>query len=545
TNFAIDYIFTEEKYYDNPFYGDGQDVRGDVDDINNRNFTYVWRNILNYIWTANEDNIFNFKAVAESQRNYSNYLESYGEGIAAGGLYNLNTVATPQFVGSTTTDWAVQSFTGLVNYGYKDKAFVDASIRYEGNSRFSDSKRWGTFWSVGLGYLLSEEDIFQDLSWLDLLKVRASYGKTGNASIGLNQYQALVGFGSYNDQPNIQPDQLGNRNLTWEKASSFDVALEFGVFNKLDGSVTFFRKNSNELLFDVPLSYSTGHASQLQNSGKLYNQGLEVELNADIIRNNNFALSLGGNFTTLKNEVTELPTDLNGNPIEITTSTRYRAVEGYPVDAWYMKEWAGVDPDNGDPLWYMDTGSGNRTTTNNYNLADSYYQGANAQPKTYGGLNTRIDIYNFYVSANLYYAFGFKVYDNWAYYQSSDGQFNLFFGQYETQAPDTHWQEPGDVAKNPKIIYGGNKLSNRNSSRFLYRGDYLRLRTLNVGYRIPSKYLENIGLQSATLYFLGQNLWTHAFDKDLKYDPEVKASGFTDLQAAPLRSVTFGVKVNF
>ncbi|HKK46488.1 MAG TPA: SusC/RagA family TonB-linked outer membrane protein, partial [Balneolaceae bacterium] len=346
TNFAIDYILTEEKYYNNPFYGDGADTRGSVDDINNRNFTYVWRNILKYVWTANEDNVFNFRAVTESQRNYSDYLESYGEGIAAGGLYNLNTVATPQFVGSSTTDWAVQSFTGLVNYGYKDKAFVDASLRYEGNSRFSNKKRWGTFWSVGLGYLLSDEDFLKDVSWLDLLKVRTSYGKTGNASIGLNQYQALVGFGGYNDQPDIQPSQLGNNNLTWEKATSIDVGLEFGVFKKLTGSVTLFRKNSKDLLFDVPLSYSTGHASQLQNSGKLYNKGIEVELNADVIRNNHFAWSLGGNFTALKNEVTSLPTDLNGNPIEITTSTRYRAVEGYAVDAWYTKEWAGVDPQN-------------------------------------------------------------------------------------------------------------------------------------------------------------------------------------------------------
>ncbi|HKK46905.1 MAG TPA: hypothetical protein VJ964_15365, partial [Balneolaceae bacterium] len=159
------------------------------------------------------------------------------------------------------------------------------------------------------------------------------------------------------------------------------------------------------------------------------------------------------------------------------------------------------------------------------------------------GINTRIDVFNFYVSANLYYAFGYKVYDNWAYYLSSDGQFNLFFGQYESQA--NHWQEPGDIADNPKIIYGGNKNSNSASSRFLYRGDHLRLRTLNIGYQIPTKYLENIGLKSATVYFMGENLWTHNFDKDLKYDPAIKASGFTDLNAAPLRSVTFGIKANF
>lgn len=229
TNFAIDYLFTEEKYYDNPFYGDGADVRGDVDDINNRNFNYVWKNTLEYVWSLNEDNVFNFKAVSESQRNYHNYLESYGEGIAAGGLYNNNTTATPQFVGSSTTDWADQSFTGLVSYGYKDKIYVDGSIRYEGNSRFSSSKRWGLFYSLGVGYILTE-DLLSNVSWLDLLKVRASYGKTGNASIGLNEYQTLVGFGGYNDQPDIQPSQLGNPDLTWEKANSYDLGIDFEIY---------------------------------------------------------------------------------------------------------------------------------------------------------------------------------------------------------------------------------------------------------------------------------------------------------------------------
>lgn len=544
SNFSIDFLLGEEKYYRNPFYGDGADIRGSVDDINNRNFTYVWRNIAEYIWDLNQSSTFNFKLISESQHNYSSYLESYGTGIAAAGLTNASTTAVPEFVGSTTTDWGIQSFTGLVNYSFNDKLFVDASLRYEGNSRFAKDQRWGTFYSLGMGYILSEEEFLQNQDWINFLKVRGSFGKTGNASIGLNNYQTLVGFGAYNDQPNILQEQLGNPALTWEKALSYDLGLEFELFDVLDGSVAGFRKESYDLLFDVPLSRTTGHNSQLQNFGELYNQGIEVTLNADIIQSQDFAWRLGGNFTTLENEVTKLPTDQNGNPITITSSTRYTAYEGYAVNSWYMREWAGVNPENGSPMWYMDDGNGGRTTTSEFTEADFYYQDANAQPTMYGGLNTRVDLFGFYASADLYYAFGHKAYDAWAYYMRSDGAFSPFFGQYASMAD--YWQEPGDNAENPKPIYAiGNSNSNENSSRFLYDADYLRLKTLNIGYNIPASVLENVGLSSATVYFLGRNLFTHTFAEDMEFDPAVDADGFYDLNASALKSVTFGIKANF
>ncbi|MFP8487749.1 SusC/RagA family TonB-linked outer membrane protein [Gracilimonas sp. Q87] len=542
TRFSADYVETEEKYYNNIFYGDSDDEGGSVSDISTRNFNYVWQNVLNYIWVPNSDHNFTFKGISESQRNYNFYLQGYGEGIAAPGLYNLNTTASPQFVGSSTTDWAIQSFTGLVNYGYQGKFYADASLRHEGSSRFAEDQRWGTFWSLGLGYVMTEEEFMEDYEFLDFLKFRASYGKTGNSSVGLNNYQATVGFGSYYDIATIQPSNLGNRSLTWETANSLDIGVEFELFEKVSGGVTVFRKDSKDLLFNVPLSRTTGHNSQTQNIGELYNKGIEIEANFDVIRTRDFKWNLGGNFSALKNEVTKLPVDGNGEDIEVTTGTRYIAVEGYEVNAWYLRGWAGVDPNNGDPLWYTDETES--ATTNDYNAAERYYQGANALPDKFGGINTRIDVKNFYATANLYYSFGNKVYDNWAFYMRSDGRFAGSFGQYGRQSD--YWTSDNTDAENPRPIYGtGNLNSNSASSRFLYDGDYLRLKTVNIGYNIPVKYLQEVGLKSAQLYFVGQNLWTHVFDDRLKYDPEVQASGFTSLQAAPLKSVTFGIKVNF
>ncbi len=550
TRFAADYLLTEEKYYNNIFYGDSDAEKGSVDDITNRNFNYVWQNIISYIWVPNADHNFTFKGISESQRNYAYYLEGYGEGIAAPGLINLNTTASPQFVGSSTRDWAVQSFTGLLNYGFQGKIYADASFRYEGSSRFASDKRWGSFWALGLGYVLTEEDFMKDMDFLNFLKVRASYGKTGNASVSLNSYQAVVGFGSYNDVASIYPSQLGNKALTWETANSFDVGVEFELLSKLSGNITYFRKDSKDLLFNVPLSRTSGHSSQTQNIGELYNQGIEIEANIDVVRTRDFKWNLGGNFSTLKNEVTTLPKDGTGADIELKTSTRYQAVSGYEVNAWYMKEWAGVDEANGDPLWYKDDGNGGRTTTNAWSDADEYYQGASALPTTFGGVNTRFDFMNFYASAHLYYSFGNKVYDNWARYMRSDGLYAASFGQYARQAD--YWTPSNTKAENPRPMWGNHTNSdgavdgNREvSTRYLYDGDYLRLKTVNIGYNVPAKYLQEIGLKSATVYFVGQNLWTYVFDDDLKYDPEVQASGFTSLQAAPLKSLTFGVKVNF
>tara|TARA_R110002096_G_scaffold329006_6_gene523059 strand:+ start:19760 stop:22801 length:3042 start_codon:yes stop_codon:yes gene_type:complete len=542
SKYAIDFTLAEEKNYNNIYYGDADSESGSVDDYTYRNFNYVWQNMLNYNWVPSSAHSFNFKVWNEIQKNYNFQVGGSGEGIATTGLFNLNTTAI-NTGWSYSSDWSVMSFTGLVNYGFQDKIFVDASFRQEGSSRFADDKRWGSFYSVGVGYVLSEEEFIKDIDFINFLKVRGSYGLTGNASVSLNSYQATVSYtGAYNELPAISTDNLGNKDLTWENAHSYDVGVEFEVLEKLSGSATFFRKNSYDLLFSVPLSRTSGHSSQTQNIGELYNQGFEFEANVDVVRTRDIKWNIGGNLTLLKNEVTDLPVDGNGEDIEIKGSTRYTAVNGYETGAWFMRKWAGVDPANGDPLWYIDGKGG--ATTNDYNAAEAAYQGASAMPTKFGGINTRVDVKDFYVSATLYYSFGNKVYDIWAHYLNADGRRGGAFGSYASQYD--RWQAPGDNALNPKPIYGSNtRLAIDASTRRLYDGDYLRLKNLNIGYNVPAKYLENIGVKSASVYFLGQNLWTHTFDDLLKYDPEVPADGDLSLSAAPLKSVTVGIRANF
>lgn len=542
---GLDYVTNEEKYYDNPNHGDAAVENGSISDYYTRNFNWVWQNKLDYSLSVSANHQLDFKLLQEAQQNKYYTIQAAGENLATTGLPNLASTGKPTYAYSYSDDWSTLGFMGSVKYGYQDKAFIDGTYRYEGNSRFAPGNRWGSFWSVGSTYILSKESFFQDMDWLSFLKVRGSYGVTGNASIGLNEYQSFLSYGgSYNGQAAVSPAQLGNERLTWEKATSMEGALEFGFFNRINGGITYFYKKSTDLLYDVPLSRTTGHNERRSNVGSLYNRGLEGNLSIDVIQSDDYQWNVGGNITLVENKITELPEYANGENIIITGSYKHTAVEGYSIGTWHMPKWAGVDSQTGKPLWYVNGKDG--ATTSDYSKAKAAYQGASAMPTTYGSINSRLSVKGFYAEASLYYSFGNKVYDIWADYMTSDGQYVGFFNQYQSQYKN-RWQEPGDKADNPQIIWGGNNQSNSLSSRYLYDGDYLRLQTLRFGYNVPSSFLSNlnVGVKSASIYFVGRNLWTYAYDEDLQYDPEVNDSGYLDFYAAPLETYTVGIKANF
>jgi hypothetical protein len=393
------------------------------------------------------------------------------------------------------------------------------------------------------------QNLIKGPDWLNNLKLHVAYGKSGNANIQLNQYQATVGFYSYAVLASIRANNLGNTLLSWENMHQYDVGLNFRVANHLTGDITYYRKNSYDLLFNVPLSYTTGFSNQTRNNGKLYNQGVEVTLNAQIFRSKHISWSLGGNFTYNHNKITSLPRTPGGKYRNNTTSTRYIAEVGFPVRSWHMKEWAGVNPKNGQPQWYKNVldsdgnPTGKRVKTSDYSEADRYFLGS-ARPTKYGGVQTQLNLFGFNIKANMYYATGFKIFNDWANYFHADGQNSGIFNHIKSQTD--YWKKPGDHAANPKPALGGlNPQSNSASSRYLYDGSYLRLKTLRVGYALPSSVLQNIGVNHAEIYFLGQNLWTHTFDPDLQFDPEVGPDVLTDLFSKPLKSITFGINVKF
>jgi hypothetical protein len=278
----------------------------------------------------------------------------------------------------------------------------------------------------------------------------------------------------------------------------------------------------------------------MMNVGSMVNKGFEAVVQGDIIRSGDFNINVSFNIATVNNEVTELARDAAGEEINIENLTRKVAV-GQPVYAWYMRKWAGVNPDNGSAQWYVNGKDGE--VTENYFLARKEWQGESAIPKFTSGFLTHFDYKGFFADINLYYAGGHKVYEDFSFITHHTGLYSLSFFNGVDELME-RWQKPGDNTNVPKVLYGAPNDS-RESTRFLYKGDFLRVKDLVFGYQIPSGVAGKIGCENIALSVRGTNLFTAVKDKGLKYDPEVGADGLTRATTPPVKSVVFGINLNF
>ncbi len=543
TLLSLDYIMADYKNYQNRQYGDSSPENGTSFRSTEQNVNVVFQNSLAYDLNLN-DHRLNFLALMEYQKNNRDYIFGYGENYSTDGLTNINQAGANWDAGSSFQDWMNLSYLGMVNYNYQGKYVADATYRREGSSKFAEDQRYGNFWSVGAAWNMSQEAFLGNAGWLNNLRIRASYGVSGNSDVGINQYQALLSYDAdYADQGAVYPSRFGNSLLTWEKNKTMDVGLDFGVIEgRISGSFSYFNKETYDLLQDVPLTRTSGHANITQNVGAVVNKGIEGLLNFDIVRRSDFNISISTNFATLDNEVKELAVDANGEDINIETGTRKIEV-GHPIYEWNMRKWAGVDPDNGDPLWYLDGIGGE--TTNDYNAAEKGYQGKSAIPSFSGGLALHIDFKGIYLDANVYGAGGHMVFEDWARYTHDNGRYttDYFNGVADLS---TSWFQPGDQTDYPRIYHGYNpNFASHTSSRFLYDGDYVRLKDLVLGYNLPSSIVSKIRFSGIQIYVRGTNLYTWIKDDRLQYDPEVRADGFTYLTTPPIKSFIFGVNFNF
>ncbi|MCP9199708.1 TonB-dependent receptor [Gramella sp. GC03-9] len=540
--FNVDLQLYNYRTYTNRNYGYGVPTSGDASQYDRTNAFYVFQNYLNYDFEINADHRFDVKVLQEYQASRSYFLGGAGNNFADDGLFYLASAGTPTSVTSSFSDWYMGAYLGLLQYSAFDSRYVlNLSYRKEGNSRFAADNRWGDFYSVGAAWNLHKENFLADAGAIDYLKLRGSYGVTGNANIGLNNYQSLFTYGvDYNGEGAQAVSTFGNNDLSWEINKTFDVGLEFGFFqNALTGSIAYFNRDSEDLLLDVPLSQTTGFATQTQNIGELNNQGFEFQLTANIIDTEDVGLSIGGNLATVENEVTKLPLDPNG--IERTITTTITRIEtGHPVREYYMPTWAGVNPETGNDEWYVNGVDGETTT--NFNDAEAVFQGGNSIPTITAGMNLNFNFKGFFINAQGYYAGGHKIYEGWhLYLHQTNGFPILAYNGYQSLLD--RWQEPGDVARHSKFTSAGQPWQRH--SKYLYDADFLRLRTVTVGYDLPSTAMEQIGMTSARIYVRGNNLATWVKDDNLLYDPEQDLGGETGLETPPTKAVLVGVNLTF
>lgn len=533
--FAPEYINIEEDKYYNPLHGDGFSRGGMKNDYVNRYFNFNVQNILSWNKKMDVHNL-GVSLIQEAYKSDYKGLNASGQTVGSPSLETLSNFVVPLGYGGSRTITSRWGYAATAHYDYDKLFLLDASYRRDILSQFMPGQKAGDFWSVGAGFDIARMGNIKGNGTLSMMKLRASYGKLGN-QVSANPYGLYSYTTNYNDFAAAGYSGVNNPNLSWETVNPLNVGIDFGFLkDRIKFSAEYFHKTTKDLIYSLPVSGSQGLTSYTDNVGELVNKGFEFSLNADIFRGdrNQFNWNVGFNLSTLDNEITEL----YGGEVKGSTTI---LKEGEGVRTYYLRKWAGVDPTNGDPLWYINGKDGE--TTNNYNLAQQEVQGSFISD-IYGGFNTAMAYKGFSLDLQFTFGFGGKIYDDWASYTFSDGQYTLNYPGYGDVMGD-YWTPENTTASNPKPVYGGNKLSNRASTRFLYDADYIRLSNARVAYTFDSKTLSGSGLNSVQVFVMANNAWTHNFDDRLKFDPETNIAGYTNLSLPVLKSFLLGVNVSF
>jgi TonB-linked SusC/RagA family outer membrane protein len=558
TTYGIDYLYFTSDSFFNPLSNFSVASTGVVTNNASVADTYaqykrsVWDNIAQFDHAFGKHN-FSLLLGNEQQRS-----TTYGYGLTRTTLsdpafnqiqagYAINTVPTTPLLNSENY---LVSFFGRLNYDFDKKYFLTATLRKDGYSAFGSDRKYGYFPGVGLGWEISKEKFWESLK-LDKVfssfKLKGSYGKVGNNS-GLNDYGSYGFYANnlFNGSATLAPSQTGNNNLGWETSTKTDVGFNFGLFDdRITGDVGYYKNNITGLIFNVPTAPSGGLATNPPvNIGSMYNRGFEFNIDADIIRSKNFKWSSNFNISFNQNKITSLIPGTSSftystSSLEIANINKV----GSPVGDLYIVRSAGVDPATGDRIFI--NGKGQKVlytftgTTHYYNPDGTPYLTAagapnqinqtadavdygNATPKEVGGLSNSFRYKSFDLSVLLTYQLGFYV-----YYGTASTLTDQRFWNNSTDILD-HWTTPGQVAKYPKVVFGDN-VSNGTSypTDFnVYRGDFLKVKSVNFGYTLPKDLLKRVGISSIRVYVSGQNLFI--FTKYPGPDPEVSSNGTTN-----------------
>ena len=536
TRAGVDAYLIDEFGYWSFLQPQGAEMNGMGENSNITRMMLNITNTLNYIKTFKGVHNLNLMLGQEGQKKHLKEAYLAGSNYPVEDMNDVSLTATPSSAATAQSELRLCSYFFNGQYDFDNKYYLSASVRADGSSRFASGNRWATFWSVGGKYRLSAEKFMEPVhNWLSNLTIRASYGTTGNQEVGTGYYAAshLYGFGyNYNGNPGMQQEQFGNPDLKWETTKKFNVGIDFNLFKRIDVTLDYYNHQTTDMVFSVPLSYATGMSSIYQNVGKLENQGFEASLNALLIQNKNLKWTFSWNGSINKNKVKKLSTDY---PIEGSIST---TEVGYPIYQWKMKEYAGVDPQTGLAMWYLNE-TGNETTTD-YNAAAKRYLG-DANPKFFGSFSTSLEAYGFDLAVQFNYSTGAKIYGDNLRYDAQIG--SAFYENYINYIYDNRWQKPGDITDVPRLDTDGS-YGNQGSSRFLMDGDYLKIRSLTIGYTLPKSWLKGTFLNNVRIFMEAENLYTFTAKNYLGFDPAgVDANGVQWWNYPQSRSFLFGITV--
>ncbi len=530
TNNSAEGTFGEGRRYWAPNPG------GSTGTLQTSNTQYLQLTTSNTISYTNTWGKHGFNALVGQEAMYNNYKEYYvyAPTVDAAVPYLNTSVATSDNVSYYASRETLLSFFGKAEYDYDSRYYINASIRADGSSLFGSNNLWGVFWSVSASWNIHNESWMDGASnWLNMLKLRASYGVNGNNSIRAYRAYGIYTTAAYNGGNGMIPDQPENPNLSWEKNKTWNIGVDFGFFNnRLTGTIEYYNRLTDDMLLDKRVPQTSGFTNNFMNIGALKNEGIEVQIEGEIISTDDWSWVLGGNLAWNRSEVL----NLGDNPfLSYAYDSRLRHIVGKSFYTYYLKDYYGVNPSNGEALWVTEDGS----LSNDYNKA-RYYEAGSPEPKLFGGFNTSVSWKGLTLSAYFEYKWGNKVFLVENRYITADG--NQMGSNQSVYALD-YWEKPGDTGTNPMPYAGNNSNSYTWTDRWLEDGSYLRLKDITLSYSLPQKALEKIHLQALKFYVSGLNLYT--FHDVSWWDPERGVTGINYGIYPVTKTIVGGIELTF
>ena len=539
---AYDFVYTKGKDWADPRTSNGDDVNGEMSVESHELDKLVWTNQLTYNKTLGDVHHLDGLLGYEIDDQYSDYLSGDASNFATPSRQDISNGVKTEGVGGSQSRTRLVSYIGRVNYDYDNRYYLGGSYRVDGSSRLHRDNRWGHFWSLSGAWRVIREDFMQPVSnWLTDLKLRASYGVNGTLPSDYFGYMGLSSVsGGYNLEPAMGISQIENKGLKWETNYNLNLGIDFGLWNRLNFTVEYYTRNTKNLLMDLPISMTNGLGSYLTNIGQVRNRGVEVEISSLNVQTKDFTWNTTFNLAHNRNEIVVL----DGEQTEIIDGVFNHSV-GHSYRTFYMIEFAGINPDTGAPQFYTndldEKGNYIKDITENDTEANAIMLDKHAEPKLTGGLSNTLRYRWFDLSFLFSYQFGGYSYDRWA--QKTEHGGNDMEANIPTYYAD-NWKKPGDVSQFEKFIDSPDVAMNKvTTDRRLHSTDFIRLKTLTFGFTLPKTWTRPARIDSARLYFSANNLWTWA--KYDYYDPEAVSGGYAIWGTPPLKTLTFGINLNF
>lgn len=550
---ALDVDNTRYNSVGNPYYGQSASYGGTVYQYHYRTMGLDTQFLLTYNKTFNNVHTVDAMLGYDGYSFKSQYIAASGQNMYSPALGVVNNTINNRIGYGYANSYATAGYLSRINYDYDEKYFASLSFRRDGSSRFHKDNRWGNFWSASAAWVMSKEDFIRHLTWIDLLKVKASFGQQGNDNIGNNyaytdQYQMTGADGVFSDGKLYYK---GNKDLTWETSNSFNLGVDFTLWKgKLDGSIEYFSRQTSDMLYYKPVAPTAGYDKIPMNIGSMKNSGVEIDLKSTLVDTRDLVWDINLNATFLKNKIRKLHPDLNGELID--GSRIYR--EGESMYNFYLVKYAGIDSETGEALYWAKKTEGSTDKdaagvevdeeykTRLHTVAsDNKKMTGNMLPTVYGGFGTSLKFYGFDASLQFSYQLGGKIYDSGYQYLMHGGNTNYAGRNWHKDILNS-WSESNKNTNIPRVCAQDNYTIST-SDRWMTSSDYLSINNITIGYALPSRILKSFGVEKLRIYCAADNI--AVFSARAGLDPRQSYTSATNSLYTPIRTISGGLSLTF